>query len=401
MRVRIAARNVSITSITIQGVQMRKALLLGVLSFGAAMCEAAPANNVILVTVDGLRWQEVFRGADEQLLKHKEFTPRDYAGFEPHQKVGVNKARETLMPFFWSTIAQKGIVLGDRDHGSPMRVSNPWWFSYPGYNEILTGRVDPKVDSNDKRLNENVTVLEWLNRQPNYQGRVQAFGSWDVFPYIINAQRSGIPVNVSATPIVGQPTQHEIWLQQLQAQMPLAFPAVRHDALTHRHALEALRSDKPRVTYIAYGEPDDFAHEGKYGEYLGATHRFDAFLKELWEVVQADQAYANQTALLVTTDHGRGELPLENWQHHSSLEAARRSDPKAEAIAGSEQIWFAALGANISSQGLKALAKEQLQSQVTATLLEVLGIEARSFDARVAPSLPVVAEGSDSRRDGS
>jgi hypothetical protein len=362
------------------------------LSFVVAMCEAAPATNVILVTVDGLRWQEVFRGADERLLRDPQFTPKDYAEFEPHQKVGANKARATLMPFFWSTIVQRGTVLGDRDHGSSMRVSNPWWFSYPGYNEILTGRADSKVDSNDKRLNNNVTVLEWLNRQPNYQGRVQAFGSWDVFPYIINSQRSGVPVNVSATPIVGPPTQHEIWLQQLQAQMPLAFPAVRHDALTHQHALEALRSDQPRVMYIAYGEPDDFAHEGKYGEYLAATHRFDAFLKELWESAQADQAYANQTAILVTTDHGRGELPLENWQHHSSLEAARRSDPKAEGIAGSEQIWFAALGANVASQGLKIVAQEQLQSQVTATMLNVLGIDAASFDAKIAPSLPLIVQ---------
>jgi Type I phosphodiesterase / nucleotide pyrophosphatase len=371
---------------------MLRPLLLVVLSCIVATGEATPATNVILVTVDGLRWQEVFRGADERLLKDQKFTPKDYAAFEPHQKVGANKAREALMPFLWSTIVKTGTVLGDRDHGSTMRVTNPWWFSYPGYNEILTGRADPKVDSNDKRLNENVTVLEWLNRQPNYQGRVQAFGSWDVFPYIINSQRSGVPVNISSASIVGQPTQHETWLQQLQAQMPLAFPAVRHDAFTHQHALEALRSDQPRVVYIAYGEPDDFAHEGKYGEYLGATHRFDAFLKELWETVQGTEAYANRTAILITTDHGRGELPLENWQHHSSLEAARRSDPKAEGIPGSEQIWFAALGANISSQGLKVLAEEQLQSQVTATMLKVLGIEAGSFDAKIAPSLPVVAE---------
>ena len=221
---------------------------------------------------------------------------------------------------------------------------------------------------------------------------MQAFGSWDVFPYIINTQRSGIPVNVSAAPVVGPPTPREIWLQQLQAQMPLAFPAVRHDALTHQHALEALRSDKPRVVYIAYGEPDDFAHEGKYGEYLGATHRFDAFLHELWQIVQADPAYANQTALLITTDHGRGELPLESWQHHSSLEAARRSDPKAEGIAGSEQIWFAALGANVAAHGSKVLAQEQSQSQIAATMLNVLGIDAGRFDAKIAPPLSQVVE---------
>jgi bisphosphoglycerate-independent phosphoglycerate mutase (AlkP superfamily) len=178
----------------------------------------------------------------------------------------------------------------------------------------------------------------------------------------------------------------------MQGQMPLAFPAVRHDAFTHQHALEALRSDEPRVTYIAYGEPDDFAHEGKYGEYLGATHRFDAFLKELWNVVQTDGALKNRTAILVTTDHGRGESPLENWQHHSSMQAARRSDPAAEGIAGSEQIWFAALGAGIEARGSFVPPTELSQSQVAATLLASLGIDVTSFDRQAAAALPDIVK---------
>lgn len=353
---------------------------------------AADATNVILVTVDGLRWQEVFRGADERLLKDERFTPKDYVRFQPNEKIGAEKARAALMPFFWTTIVRDGSVIGDRDRGSRMRVSNPWWFSYPGYNEILTGRADPKVDSNDKRWNENVTVLEWLNQQPDFRNRVQAFGSWDAFPYIVNSQRSGVPVNVSATPIVGKPTPRERWLQELQSQMPLAFPTVRHDAFTHQHALEALRSDKPRVVYVAYGEPDDFSHAGKYGEYLDATHRFDAFLQELWAFAQSDRDYAGRTVLLITTDHGRGELPLENWQHHSSARATRRSDPASNGIEGSEQIWFAALGAGIKSQGAIVPSQEASQSQVAATLLRALGIEREKFDAKAAAALNEVFE---------
>jgi hypothetical protein len=353
---------------------------------------AAEATNVILVTADGLRWQEVFRGADERLLEDERFTPKDYARFQPHQKIGGERARVELMPFFWNTIIPRGSAIGDRDRGSLMRVSNPWWFSYPGYNELLTGKPDPTIDSNDKRPNRNVTVLEWLNRQPDFKGRVQAFGSWDAFPYIINVERSGISVNVGATPIVGKPTQHERWLQGLQAQMPLAFPTVRHDAFTHQHSLEALRSDTPRVVYIAYGETDDFAHEGKYGEYLDATHRFDAFLKELWEFVQSDRAYAGRTVLLITTDHGRGELPIENWQHHSSAQATRRQDPASNGIEGSAQIWVAALGAGVESHGVITTANEATQAQVAATVLHALGLDHETYDPATAPPLTQLFE---------
>lgn len=361
--------------------------LLCIACLHAAMATGATASNVILVTVDGLRWQEVFRGADAKLLADERFTPKGYKAFEAHQTAGSERARRQLMPFFWDVIARQGSVLGDRDRGSLMRVTNPWWFSYPGYNEILTGKSDPAVDSNDKKWNANVTVLEWLNKQPGFAGRVQAFGSWDAFPYIINSQRSGIPVNVGASPIVGTATALERWLQRLQAQMPLAFPTVRHDAFTHQHALEALRSDSPRVVYIAYGEPDDFAHEGKYGEYLDATRRFDTFLQELWTFVGEQRNYAGKTVLLITTDHGRGELPIEDWQHHSSARATQRDKPDSNGYAGSEQIWFAALGEGIRPAGVIQTEQEREQAQAAATVLHALGIQRESFDTAAAPAL--------------
>src|SRR5690554_7448622 len=106
------------------------------------------------------------------------------------------KRREVLMPFFWHTIAEKGQLYGNRWQGNKVDCSNDMWFSYPGYNEILTGFADDeRINSNAKTNNPNVTVLEYLNKQPAYKGKVAAFGSWDVFPFIINAERSGIPVN--------------------------------------------------------------------------------------------------------------------------------------------------------------------------------------------------------------
>lgn len=363
------------------------------LALAAGTSFAAPAANVVLVTADGLRWQEVFRGPDERLLRDERFTPADFAKFPSHQSAGAETARRKLMPFFWETLVREGAVIGDRDRKSLMRVSNPWWFSYPGYNEILTGRVDPAIDSNDKRPNPNVTVLEWLNRRPAFNGKVQAFGSWDVFPFIINAQRSGVPVNAGFM-TAPQPSVREAWLNDLQAQLPALWPTVRLDAITHQYALESLRSDHPRVMYISYGETDDFAHEGRYEQYLDAANRFDGFLRDLWQTIQEDRTYRGRTVLIVTTDHGRGEEPLDAWKHHSSAAAVRAAPKKLvgyeNGVIGSEHIWFAAIGAGIEARGVLATNEELTQAQVAATVLRSLGIDRNEFDTRAASEISMV-----------
>lgn len=353
---------------------------------------AEPAKLVLLVTADGLRWQEVFRGADERLLRDERFTPKDYSRFSGHQRIGSTQARSRLMPFLWDVVATRGVLLGDRDAGSRMRVTNPWWFSYPGYNEILTGQSDPAIDSNAKRPNPNVTVLEWLNRQRDFRGRIQVFGSWDVFTDILNAPRSGVPVNAGFMPVTDRPSEHETLLNLLQAQASSPWPTVRLDVFTHQYALAAIRTGRPRVVYIAYGETDDYAHEGKYPQYLDAIHRFDAFLRDLWETVQNDPSLKSRTALLISTDHGRGELPLESWQDHSSAQAVRGYSSSLAArypdgIVGSDQIWFAALGSGIAAKGDLRGAGEWTQSQIAATLLQALEIPRDAFSRDAAPAL--------------
>ena len=93
-------------------------------------------------------------------------------------------------------IVRQGQLHGNRSKGSEASVTNNMWFSYPGYNEILTGHADDeRIKSNDKVPNPNVTVLEFVNQQEGFQGKVAASTSWDVFPFIINTQRSGVPVD--------------------------------------------------------------------------------------------------------------------------------------------------------------------------------------------------------------
>ena len=82
-------------------------------------------ENIILVTLDGLRWQEVFGGADSTLLKNKNYT-RDYDGTAASfWNDNLGERRRMLFPFIWNVVAQNGQLHGNRNAGSKVNVANP------------------------------------------------------------------------------------------------------------------------------------------------------------------------------------------------------------------------------------------------------------------------------------
>ena len=66
-------------------------------------------ENVILVTLDGLRWQEVFGGADARLMSKESGGVRDEAVLRQEFWADQPQVRrEQLMPFFWRVVAKQG-----------------------------------------------------------------------------------------------------------------------------------------------------------------------------------------------------------------------------------------------------------------------------------------------------
>jgi hypothetical protein len=283
--------------------------------------------------------------------------------------------REMLMPFFWRVIAKQGQVFGAPEVGSAAIVTNGRYFSYPGYQEILCGFPDEAIDSNDKKNNANVTVLEWLNRKPEFDGRVAAFTSWDVFPFIINSKRSGIYVNAGWQELDYAFSDESLQLVNwLARDTPHYFGGVRFDAFTTYGAMEYLRRFHPRVLYLSIGETDDWCHDGRYDLYLDSAQMSDRHIRELWQFVESDEHYAGKTSLVITTDHGRGD-GREGWKSHGSD------------LPGSERIWMAVMGPDTAPTGLR----ENLtvtQGQVAATVAALLGYDYPASDERIAPPLP-------------
>ncbi len=333
-----------------------------------------PARNVVVMTMDGFRWQEMFTGADRAYFK-QEKNGEPGAAEKRFWRPGPEERRSVLLPFMWGTIAAKGQIFGDPSKGSRAHVTNGLWFSYPGYNEMFSGVADPRVDSNDKVPNPNVTVLEWLNTRPGFEGRVAAFGSWDVLPFIVNAGRSHIPVGSGFTPVPSAKTERERAINELATDLPAYWDYGPFDAPMVYAALESLRTTKPRVLYIMLGEGDEWAHAGKYELYLDAALRSDRFIERVWNTLQAIPEYANQTTLLVTTDHGRGATTAD-WTDHG------RKVPAAEST------WMAALGPGIAPLGVRT-SVTVTTSQLAATIAAVVGEDFGRAVPAAAARLPI------------
>ena len=362
------------------------------LSAGNAAAQSSTRDNVVFVMIDGLRWQEVFRGADTALAESREYMASPWADEARAHFVQVQDRRLALMPFVNGQIGAEGVLIGDRDHGSCAAVTNNMWFSYPGYNEALTGAADPRINSNDYPANPNVTWLEWLNQQPRFANRVRAVTSWDAFPRIINSERSAVPVNAGFAPIDAA-TPELALANRLLAETPYPWDIVRADAFTHQFALDAIKRLRPRALFVSYGETDDFAHAGNYAQYLMSAHRTDEYLRELWETLQASSFYRGRTTMIITVDHGRGSVAGESWRHHYSPNALRNSgSPLRErfpdGVTGSNEIWIAAIGPRIRAQAAQTGACAGL-NQIAATAISAVGLDWRSFNEEIGEPLEI------------
>jgi Type I phosphodiesterase / nucleotide pyrophosphatase len=343
-----------------------KKLLILLFVFNVNTAMAQTAENIIIITTDGFRWQEVFGGMDSAIANNKKFSQDDSAAiFKKYWADNPSERRKKIMPFLWSMIEKNGQIYGNRNLGNKVDNANRYWFSYPGYNEIFTGYPDTLVNSNSYQANPNTTLLEFLNKQQKYKNKVAAFGAWDAFDRILNEARAKLPV-YSAFDLFGgtNPTIAEKTINTLAKDSYKPFGEEEClDVFTHYGAFNYLQNKKPKVLYISYGETDEWAHSGHYKDYLDAANMVDKWIADLWNYIQSDPFYKNKTALFITTDHGRGDLKKEEWTSHNSK------------ISDSYQIWFAAMGPGIQAKGEVKASQQLYQKQFAQTMAGLLGLK--------------------------
>lgn len=365
--------------------------LLLVLAMHAAVAAESPPTerHVVLVTLDGVRTQEVFGGLDEVIAAHdaRQVYSEIATARERYGAATPEERRAKLLPNFWNRLAPQGMVLGNAAHGNRVRVQNRVLWSTPGYTEIMTGGPRPEVTDNDGRRHPWPTALEHARAALGLEfSQVAQIGSWEGFKlaaasrddaFLMVGVHDSVPAPWGSAEIDG--------LAALRREVMGLWEEGSNDALTYRMARAYVLRNQPRVLWLALVNSDDWAHADRYDRYLEYLHLADRLLGDLWDTLQSLDQYRDRTTLIVTTDHGRG-LQGSDWAEHDL------------AIPGSEDIWVAVIGPDTPDVGEVTEPGIAYQGQVAATLLSALGLDPAGFDPAALPPLPL---GSAAGTDGS
>ncbi len=222
--------------------------------FSTFPLQAQQTQNIIIVTLDGYRWEEVFQGADASVLLNEEYV-KDTAVSAMFWKDSERERRTALMPFFWNVISGRGQLYGNRNHKNKVNCTNHHLLSYPGYSEMLVGFNHRSISSNKRIENPHSTVLEAIEKNPDFKNEVAAFATWDAFPFILRESKSEIYINGGKRIAEGNISPRERELNRF-----LTASQVRSDSLTFQYAMEYLQRERPRVTFISFDGTDANAH---------------------------------------------------------------------------------------------------------------------------------------------
>ncbi|NDE61559.1 MAG: hypothetical protein EB038_05000 [Cyclobacteriaceae bacterium] len=171
-------------------------------------------------------------------------------------------------------------------------------------------------------------------------------------------------------------TEVEKTVNRLQQELRGPWENVRLDPFTHAYALETLKKHHPKVAYFAYGETDDWAHEGAYDQYLWSARQSDAYIQEIWDYLQSDPFYKDKTTLLVTVDHGRG-TGKENWKNHGA------------SVEGSGQVWLMVMGPDTPALGEIKEEGQWYTAMLARSIFHLLGLDYP--DPKAAPRLKSIS----------
>jgi hypothetical protein len=168
-------------------------------------------------------------------------------------------------------------------------------------------------------------------------------------------------------------SERERTINEFSAGLPPYWGETRADAPTGFGALEYLRRYRPRVLYVMLGETDEWAHGRRYDLYLDAARRNDGFIRQLWETAQSLPEYAGRTALVLATDHGRGDS-AKNWTDHGIK------------VPESDRIWVAVMGPGVAARGVLE-GVTATQAQIAATVAALLGEDYNAAQPKAAAPL--------------
>ncbi len=249
-------------------------------------------QTIVLVAIDGVRWQDVFDGVEGSRAEAQ--------GFRAEEVLSADE----LLPNLHALAAQ-GVALGA--DGTGIAASGPNFVSLPGYLEMLSGKASGCMNNGCAAISRRTVVGELAARP----GDVAVISSWDVIGRAVGPADSAI---VSTGRTHGWNIDElgfDAVGRDLVREGRSAGPApgsgdFRRDTVTATIALHYLMKKRPSFVFLSLGETDELAHKNDYRGYLEALVVADRVVGEVASVLAAYEAEGRRTTLLVTTDHGRG-----------------------------------------------------------------------------------------------
>ncbi len=288
----------------------------------AEQASDADRNTVVLVVIDGVRWQEVFGGVDRRLAAA--------VGMDESETIGA----AALLPNLHRVFAGQAdsVLLGDVDRGDDVVASGPNYVSMPGYTEIFGGRPSDCKD-NDCAGATRPTIVDDMMAGPGARAHDAAIvASWEAIPRAAS-QRRGAALESAGRDRLETPSAWSDATRSLVESSGHVNPwpgsgRYRPDAFTAKVALQVLEDRAPRFLFVGLGDTDEHAHHGDYRGYLGALREADRVVGELVAKLDriAKTGGGSRTGIVVTTDHGRAH----NFRDHGG------------AAPESRHVWLAA-----------------------------------------------------------
>ncbi len=266
----------------------------------ATSARAESETNVILLTLDGVRLNEVFQGIDPRI---------------------TGEASRLIMSSLSGPLSNEGVLLGDRTN-TFVHVSNSVSLSLPGYQNIFIGHPT-RCLTNHCHSVQSETFPEKLVRTLHLDRlSLAGFASWGALANAFEHKKGATFFNAALTPVdLNDPVHQKINQEQINDipswNQEVEFGA-RFDKYTFAHGLHFLKTHHPRFLYIGLLDADEYGHRNDYDSYVKMLQQYDFWIQELIETLKNSGEYGKNTLLIVTTDHGRGGLPS-TWKRHGIL----------------------------------------------------------------------------------
>jgi hypothetical protein len=298
---------------------------------------AAAPTRVVLVTLDGVRWEDMLGATPE--------------------------TSSLVMPNLHRLVKERGVAYGGAGCEHDVRASGPNFVSLPGYIEIFTGKP-PVCQHNHCPNIDTETIVDEVRATSHREADVAVFASWNRYSAAVAKDRKSIVLSAGARTIAIAAAKEDEKLKGflVDGAANAGYPGhgdYRKDETTAKVALRYLETKTPRLLVMGLGDADEHAHRGDIAGYRKAIARADDILGELDKTLARMGDDGERTAVIVTTDHGRAK----NLFNHGAIapESAR--------------VFVAAFGASITHQGVTCAPEPMKLAHIAGTIRQLLGIE--------------------------